>query len=104
MLSFSMNLTKTLGLMKHISFHSTKEHLNHFMIGLYYTEILTWQKVNREFVKSSSQKIFTDLANDNYLKDYATKSKSSFSKKLAYYKCELNALHPFYEQYAYTHV
>jgi len=50
-----------------------------------------------EFVKSSSQKIFIELANDNYLKDYATKSKSEFSKKLAYYKCELNALHPFYE-------
>ncbi len=50
-----------------------------------------------EFLKSSSQKIFTELANDNYLKDYATKSKSEFAKKLAYYKCELNALHPFYE-------
>jgi len=51
----------------------------------------------REFIKSSSKKIFAELANDNYLKDYATKPKSEFAKKLAYYKCELNALHPFYE-------
>ncbi len=50
-----------------------------------------------EFIKNSSQKIFAELANDNYLKDYATKPKSEFAKKLAYYKCELNALHPFYE-------
>ena len=50
-----------------------------------------------EFIKSSSQKIFAELANENYLKDYATKPKSEFAKKLAYYKCELNALHPFYE-------
>ena len=50
-----------------------------------------------EFIKNSSQKIFAELANDNYLKDYATKPKSEFAKKPAYYKCELNALHPFYE-------
>jgi len=50
-----------------------------------------------KFVKSSSQKIFKELKSDNYLKNYESRPKSEFAKKLAYYKCELNALHPFYE-------
>ncbi|WP_457747595.1 Fic/DOC family protein [Sulfurimonas sp.] len=50
-----------------------------------------------EFIKSSSQKIFEELKADNYLKEYESHPKSEFAKKLAYYKCELNALHPFYE-------
>ena len=50
-----------------------------------------------EFVESSSKKIFEELKQDNYLKDYADKSKEEFASKLAYYKCEINALHPFYE-------
>jgi cell filamentation protein len=49
------------------------------------------------YVESSSKKIFEALKNDNYLKDYQDKSKEEFAQKLAYYKCELNALHPFYE-------
>jgi len=49
------------------------------------------------FVENSSKKIFEKLENDNYLKDYRNKSKEEFASKLAYYKCELNALHPFYE-------
>lgn len=49
------------------------------------------------FIISSSKKIFDELKNDNYLKDYEHKTKEEFAKKLAYYKCELNALHPFYE-------
>ena len=50
-----------------------------------------------EFVKSSSQKIFEELKADNYLKEYESHPKSEFAKKLAYYKCEINALHPFCE-------
>ena len=50
-----------------------------------------------EFVASSSKKIFDDLAKDNYLKNFYDKPKEEFAKKLAYYKCEINALHPFYE-------
>lgn len=50
-----------------------------------------------EFIKSSSHKIFEELKDDNYLKEYELLPKSAFAKKLAYYKCELNALHPFYE-------
>lgn len=49
------------------------------------------------YIESSSKKIFDELKKDNYLKDFENKSKEEFAKKLAYYKCELNALHPFYE-------
>ncbi len=49
------------------------------------------------FIESSSQKIFEQLRNENYLKDYETKSKEEFSNRLAFYQCELIALHPFYE-------
>jgi len=49
------------------------------------------------FVKSSSKKIFDELKQDNYLRDFENKPKEDFVKKLAYYKCELNALHPFCE-------
>jgi len=50
-----------------------------------------------EFVKSSSRKIFNELQKDNYLRGYEDKPKEEFAQKLAYYKCELIALHPFYE-------
>jgi len=49
------------------------------------------------YVVSSSKKIFEALKKDNYLKDFENKPKDEFAKKLAYYKCEINALHPFYE-------
>jgi len=50
-----------------------------------------------EFIEGSSQKIFEELKTDNYLKNYGFHPKSEFSTKLAYHKCELNVLHPFYE-------
>ena len=49
------------------------------------------------FVESSSKKIFEELKQDNYLKDFENRPKEEFAKKLAYYKCEINALHPFCE-------
>lgn len=49
------------------------------------------------YIDSSSKKIFNELKKDNYLKDYENKSKEEFAKKLAYYKSELIALHPFFE-------
>jgi len=49
------------------------------------------------FVQSSSVKIFDELKNDNYLKSYENILQEEFAQKLAYYKCELIALHPFYE-------
>ncbi len=50
-----------------------------------------------EFIIASSKKIFNDLENDNYLKNFENREQQDFAKKIAYYKCELNALHPFYE-------
>ncbi len=50
-----------------------------------------------EFVSSSSKKIFEELKEENYLKDFENKPKEEFAQRLAYYKCEINALHPFYE-------
>lgn len=38
-----------------------------------------------------------ELEQENYLKDCENISKEEFTKKLAYFKCEINALHPFYE-------
>ncbi len=74
-------------------------------------ELYEWAGVYRDFnmskgesrfcqglyVASSSKKIFEELKNDNYLKGFENKSKEEFAVKLAYYKCEINALHPFCE-------
>jgi cell filamentation protein len=49
------------------------------------------------FVESESKKIFEQLKLDNFLKDFENIEKEIFAKKIAYYKCELIALHPFYE-------
>lgn len=76
-----------------------------------FESLYTWAGVYRDFnmskgesrfcqgdyVVSSSKKIFDELKDDNYLKDFEDKSKEEFVQKLAYYKCEINALHPFYE-------
>lgn len=49
------------------------------------------------FVASSSKKIFDELSRENYLRSYETLPKDEFARKLTYYKCELIALHPFFE-------
>ena len=50
------------------------------------------------YVSDASKKIFQELAEENYLKEYeALEKKELFAHRLAYYLCELNALHPFYE-------
>ncbi|MCF6269262.1 MAG: Fic family protein [Melioribacteraceae bacterium] len=49
------------------------------------------------FLKQTSKSIFRELKNDNFLKDYTDKPKELFAKKIAYYMCELIALHPFPE-------
>lgn len=49
------------------------------------------------FLDSSAKKIFNELEADKYLKNYTLVPKERFAKKLAYYKCELIALHPFPE-------
>ena len=46
------------------------------------------------YVKQEMKKLFDKLKKDNYLKNL---DKETFIQKLAYYKCELIAIHPFYE-------
>ena len=48
------------------------------------------------YLYSESKRIFQEIATDNYLADFK-EDKALFAKKLAYYQCELIALHPFYE-------
>ncbi len=49
------------------------------------------------FLGQTSENIFTELKNDNYLKDFTNKPKELFAKRISYYMCELIALHPFPE-------
>ncbi|NOZ46384.1 MAG: cell filamentation protein Fic [Chlorobi bacterium] len=49
------------------------------------------------FLEQTSKEIFTKLRNDNYLKNFSEKPKEEFAQKIAYYMCELIALHPFFE-------
>ncbi len=49
-----------------------------------------------QYLHSESKRIFDELKADNYLND-AKDNKQHFAQKLAYYQCELIALHPFYE-------
>lgn len=49
------------------------------------------------FLEQTSREIFNKLQNDNYLKKYSDKTKEEFTQKIAYYMCELIALHPFFE-------
>ena len=49
-----------------------------------------------QYLESESKRIFDELIADKYLTTVSD-DKQSFSKKLAYYQCELIALHPFYE-------
>lgn len=48
-----------------------------------------------QYLPNESIRIFTELKKDAYL--LTCKDKKEFAKKLAYYKSELIALHPFYE-------
>lgn len=50
-----------------------------------------------KFLNQTSAKIFAELKNDNYLRDYQLKSKIELASKITYYLSELIALHPFYE-------
>jgi len=47
-----------------------------------------------KYVKQEINKLFEKLKKDNYLKNL---DKKEFIKKLAFYKCELVSIHPFYE-------
>lgn len=47
------------------------------------------------YIDNEAKRIFNKLRQDNYLKN--CRDKEEFVKKMAYYKCELIALHPFPE-------
>jgi cell filamentation protein len=49
------------------------------------------------FLEQTSKDIFGKLASENYLKDYSAKSKKDFARNIAFFMCELIALHPFLE-------
>lgn len=48
-------------------------------------------------LKNQANKIFAELKKDNYLRDFRKKPIEEFASKIAYYMCELVALHPFFE-------
>ena len=49
------------------------------------------------FLQQTSKAIFKKLEQDDYLKYYSSKPKNEFVSKIAFYMCELIALHPFFE-------
>lgn len=50
-----------------------------------------------KFLEQTSNEIFKKLASEKYLKNYSAKPKEEFAQRIAYYMCELIALHPFFE-------
>lgn len=49
------------------------------------------------YLQDQADILFAKLKKDNYLKDYMNKTPAEFAKKIAYYMCELIAIHPFCE-------
>ncbi|BDY12849.1 Fic/DOC family protein [Hydrogenimonas cancrithermarum] len=49
------------------------------------------------YVASESQRIFSELKMKKYLTNCQSFTRDDFARELAYFKCELIALHPFYE-------
>jgi len=49
------------------------------------------------FLEQTSENIFLNLKDDDYLRKYSDKPKVEFAQKIAYHMCELIALHPFFE-------
>jgi cell filamentation protein len=49
------------------------------------------------YLANESNRIFTALAAEQYLKKAAQSSREAFAERLAYYQSEIIALHPFYE-------
>lgn len=50
-----------------------------------------------QFLEQESKRIFDELSKENYLKQTGSGNLETFAKRLAYFQCELIALHPFYE-------
>jgi cell filamentation protein len=49
------------------------------------------------YLQNESERIFGQLAKEGYLRGTAASSREEFAERLAWYKCELIALHPFVE-------
>jgi cell filamentation protein len=49
------------------------------------------------YLHDESARIFAHLAHDEYLRAVAIGSREAFAERLAWYTCELIALHPFFE-------
>ena len=49
------------------------------------------------YLESESHRLFLALEQDDFLKSASAWPKDRFAERLAYYQCELIALHPFYE-------
>ncbi len=50
-----------------------------------------------EFLEKESRRLFRQLEQEGYLKQAVDWPKEQFAERMAYYQCELIALHPFYE-------
>jgi len=48
-------------------------------------------------IKNQMDKVFSEFRKDSYLRKFRDKTKEEFAKKIAYYMCELIAIHPFSE-------
>jgi len=48
-------------------------------------------------IGAQADKLFSELKKDDYLRGFRDKPKDEFASKVAYYMCELIALHPFFE-------
>ena len=48
-------------------------------------------------LESEADRIFKEFRGDDYLRVFHDESKEKFAERIAYYMCELVALHPFFE-------
>lgn len=53
-----------------------------------------------KYLEQTSHQIFRELRKDDYLRNYYGEPKVDFAQKIAYYLCELTALHPFFDMIA----
>lgn len=52
---------------------------------------------NARYIEQEMARVFGELASENYLRDAADLPREKFARRLAYYSCELIAIHPFFE-------
>jgi len=81
--------------------HEIEKELLEEAYSIFFEELNSTTHFNEAYFKSLHRRTFESLyewAEENYIKEYeALEKKELFAHRLAYYLCELNALHPFYE-------